>query len=362
MSRRNPAAIALAAGVLLSAVAEAEEPHLAIRTGLKCAQCHVNRTGGGGRNDFGNAWAQTQLPARRATVRNRALNDWIAVGLDLRVLVAATVSEASPRSEVAIQEAQIQLQAKLIANVLSLYVDQTLGPAPATAREVFGLWEGLPLEGYVKAGKFMLPYGWRLWDDEAFIRQQTGFTYRTPDIGLEVGVEPGPFSLFLALSNGNSLSAENDSEKQVTGSAQIVRRHFRVGGSFTHNSDVVSNRNLMGAFGGFNVGPLSVLGEVDRIANDLRDVGGGSPEPSDQFVAYLEGNYLATRGLNAKVTYGYHDPDRDTVEDQRIRMRFGVEWFPTAFVQLAGYYALLDDIPQVDTDLDRVSLELHLHF
>lgn len=339
-----------------------DEPYLALRTGLKCSQCHINRSGGGGRDDFGNAWAQTQLPANTAEVRGRALNDWVALGIDLRVFAAGAVSEADPRSEVAIQEAQIQIQARLIPNVLSFYVDQTLGPGSATPREVFGLWEGLPLDAYVKAGKFMLPYGWRLWDDNAYVRQETGFTYRTPEIGFEVGLEPGPISLFVAVSNGTTAAAENDSQKKLTTSGAYVHRYFRLGGSFSHNSDTSNRTNVAGAFGGFNIGPLAVLGEVDYIFNRLEDPTTGSTGPPNQFVAYVEGNLLATRGLNAKVTYGYHDPDRSVNENQRIRMRFGLEWFPISFVQLATFYTMLEDIPQVSTDVDVVSLELHLHF
>ncbi len=338
-----------------------EEPYLALRTGLKCAQCHVNRTGGGGRNDFGSAWAQMQLPRSTVGVKSRALNDWVALGLDLRVFAAATVAEATPRSEVAIQEAQIQIEARLIANVLSFYVDQTLGPDVATSREVFGLWEGLPLDAYVKAGKFMLPYGWRLWDDNAYIRHETGFTHRTPEIAVEVGLEPGPLSLFVAVTNGTTASVENDSQKQLTTSGAYIQRHFRLGGSSSHNSDATNKTDMAGAFGGFNVGPLAILGEVDYIFNRLKDPSSGTAPPN-QFVAYVERNLLATRGLNAKVTYGYHDPNRGVVEDQRIRMRFGLEWFPISFVQLSGFYTLLEDVPQVSTDVDVVSLELHLHF
>ncbi|UCD24629.1 MAG: hypothetical protein JSW51_01550 [Gemmatimonadota bacterium] len=355
-------AVFLAAGPAAATATGGEEPYLALRTGLKCSTCHVNRSGGGGRNDFGNAWAQTQLPARTAEVRSRALNDWVALGFDLRVFAATAVSETTPRSEVGIQEAQIQLEAKLIRDALSFYVDQTLGPGSATPREVFGLWHGLPLDTYVKAGKFMLPYGWRLWDDNAYIRQETGFTYRTPEIGVEVGLEPGPMSVFVALSNGTTASVENDSQKKLTTSAAYVHRQFRVGGSFAHNSDATTRTNTTGAFGGFNIGPLAVLGEVDYIFNELRDTTSGSTEPPNQFVGYVEGNLLATRGLNAKVTYGYHDPDRSVSENQRIRMRFGLEWFPISFVQLAAFYTMLEDVPEVETDIDVVSLELHLHF
>ena len=49
-------------------------------------------------------------------------------------------------------------------------------------------------------------------------------------------------------------------------------------------------------------------------------------------------------------------------EDQRIRMRFGLEAFPVSFAQVAAFYTLLEDVPQVTTDVDKVSIEFHLHF
>jgi hypothetical protein len=335
------------------------EPYLAVRTGLKCSQCHVNRSGGGGRNDFGSAWAQTTLPRRTVGVRSRSLNDWVAIGLDLRTVVSGTVSRSTPRTSIGVEEAQVQIQARLIPNRLSLYVDQGLGAGGegAAAREAFGLVEGLPLNGYAKAGRFMLPFGWRLWDDAAFIRELTGFTYRTPDQGLEIGIEPGAWSLFVALSNGNAGAAENDSEKQITSSVAYVQQRFRVGASAARNSGPGSRRAIVGGFGGFSVGPIVVLGEADWIFDAFE-----SGPDRDQFVAYVEGDVLATKGLNAKVTYGYHDRDLNTPEDQRIRMRFGLEAFPVSFVQLAAFYTVLDDVPQVTTDRDQVSLELHVHF
>ena len=46
------------------AVPTRAEPNFAARTGYSCAQCHVNRTGGGMRTAFGSVYAQTILPAR----------------------------------------------------------------------------------------------------------------------------------------------------------------------------------------------------------------------------------------------------------------------------------------------------------
>ena len=337
--------------------ARASEPYLALRTGLKCSQCHVNRTGGGGRSDFGSAWAQTVLPLRTVGIRSRAINDWISVGMDLRYIGRAKVTDATPRSELGFSEAQIQVEGKLIPDRLSFYIDEKLGPNGTDARELFVLVEQLPLNGYAKVGKFMLPFGWRLWDDDAFIRAQTGFQYQTPDQGVEVGFEPGPLSFSVALSNGNQGAVENDSEKQITSSAALIYRRFRFGGSVSHNSTSTSRRNVFGGFGGFNIGRLVVLGEADWVQDSFD----GAPDV-DQFVGYIEGDYLATKGVNAKVTYGFHDPNTDRPENQRIRMRFGLETFPVTFVQLSAFYTLLDDIPQATTDVDVVSIELHVHF
>ncbi len=347
------------AAMLVVSDASAEEPYLALRTGLKCSQCHVNKSGGGGRNDFGRAWAQTTLPVKAAPFRSRSLNDWVAIGVDLRMLASGTVTNATPRTSLGVDEAQIQIQAQLIQNRLSFYVDQGLGAGGegAAAREAFALIEGLPQGAYVKAGRFMLPFGWRIWDDKAFIRELTGFTYRTPDQGVEVGIEPGPLSLMLAVSNGNAGGAENDSDKQISSRASYVERHFRIGASASHNSAQGSERQIVGGFGGFSAGPVVVMGEADWIFDSFD----AAPD-KDQFVAYVEGNVLATKGVNAKVTYGYHDRDLDVPEDQRIRVRFGLEAFPISFVQLSAFYTVLDDIPQVTTDRDRVSLELHVHF
>ncbi len=366
MSRHTRAFAAIFATLLAMppSLAAAEEPYLALRTGLKCSACHVNRTGGGGRNDFGSAWAQTQLPTKALAFRSRAVTDWIGIGLDLRTKASAAVSETEPRTSLDINEAQVQLEARVIQNFLALYLDQTVGPDRALIREGFALVEGLPGNGYAKAGKFLLPYGLRLWDDDAFVRSITGFTYQSPDVGFELGFEPGPLALAIALSNGGSAGVDNNSQKQVTGSAALVFPKFRFGASAARNSAPGSQRSVFGGFAGVQLGPLGLLGEADAVFDSFD---GG--EDVDQFVGYIEGDLLLYRGVNFKVTYGYHDPRAEirgdvtgVPEDQRIRMRFGLETFPVSFVQLSAFYTLLDDVPQVTTDIDVVSLELHVHF
>src|SRR2546429_9013310 len=72
----------LTLAVLLAAGAHAE-PYLALTQGAKCSQCHVNPTGGGLRNAFGDVFSQTQLPARPIDTRTHIWAGQIARFLPL---------------------------------------------------------------------------------------------------------------------------------------------------------------------------------------------------------------------------------------------------------------------------------------
>jgi hypothetical protein len=335
----------------------AREPYLSIRTGLRCSQCHVNRTGGGGRNDFGSFYAQTRLPMGSTAFRERSLSRVLAVGVDLRTVASYMVNAATPRSSVSLLEANLQVEFRLIPDKLAVYVDETLGPAGAYTREGFALLHRLPLDGHLKVGQFFLPFGWRLVDDAEFIRQRTGFTYATPDQGVEVGIEPGPLSLFVAVSNGTQGAPETNTGKQVTGTAALSWRPLRIGTSASRNDGSAGRRDVIGGFGGVTAGRLTVLGELDFI----RDQPATGPVV-EQTVVYLEGNLLVRRGVNLKGTFGFLDPDRSIGENARNRARFGIEMFPRSFLQLSAFYVLLQDIPQATTDRDRLVIELHAFF
>src|SRR5690606_4643322 len=61
--RAWPIAVAVIGALLVCGSATAE-PYLAVQTGFKCRQCHVDPTGGGKRNVFGSAYALNELAAR----------------------------------------------------------------------------------------------------------------------------------------------------------------------------------------------------------------------------------------------------------------------------------------------------------
>ncbi len=349
--------LALLAAPATSVASAAREPYLALRTGLKCSACHTNVTGGGNRTRFGNIYAQTALPRQGGTVLSKALTDYLSIGWDLRAEASATFRESTPRTSLGIDVAQVYLAARLLNDRITLYIDETVGPDRATSREAFAMVRWLPGNGYAKVGKFLLPYGLRLQDDAEFIRARTGFTYFTPDQGVEVGLEPGPLSLSLALTNGEAGAAESNSGKQITSRAELVFRRGRIGASASQNYRIDSRLDVVGAFGGVSFGPLVLLGEVDYI-RDNPDVG----SELEQIATYAEVDWLVSRGVNLKITYGYLDPNLDGVDNQQIRARFGVEAFPVQFIRLAVFYTLLEDIPQATGDRDRASLEAQVHF
>jgi len=330
------------------------EPYIATRTGFKCGQCHVNRTGGGKRTDFGVVYAQTQLsmdllrPAEGASSFNGYLSESVSMGANFRsdhvVLFdyASREDDLGTTSSSEITEANLYFEIDLIPGSALLYIDQTLAPNSSN-RELFGLIENLPAHSYIKIGRMLLPYGLRLLDNDAFVRSKTGYTYSRQGVGVEVGLEPGPLALIANLT---------DDQLSVVGS--LVFRRVRLGGSIGR-SIRRSGDMTFGPFAGLNAGRFTLLGEVDLI----------DEQGIDQLAALAELNYLVRRGLNVKLTYEFFDRNRDVSNDRdgQERMTLGAEPFIAQFVQAGLFYRTNRFIPQnAAENQDQMILQFHLFF
>jgi hypothetical protein len=370
--QREWAAFGVSAIMLLATSGVRAEPYLAIQEGYKCSKCHVNMTGGGKRTDFGNIYVQTRLANKfldwrdlfdddeeidednpigadsRSSFFSGRLNDYIAIGGDLRMRYEQTETPGNPTQDVFNQQKQnIYLEINLIPEHVIFY--QTLAGG-GDAREIFGLvqWDSF----YVKAGEFFLPYGLRLLDDSAFTRAVTGFTYGTTDAGVEIGYEPDKWAIHVAATNGTGASLETNRSKRVTASVAYVRKGFRVGGSYTNNNDAQGvETEIYGFHGGAQLGRVGILAATD-IIDDSTD---------KEFVSIVELNLLLSRGNNLKFSYEYHDPS-DAIA-QNVRERFSLVWEPflNQFTQFRAGVRDNRGIPQSNVqNKTEYFLELHL--
>src|SRR5262249_17001011 len=122
------------------------------------------------------------------------LSEWASIGSDLRVDNTTIFQDHFDKNgnvpqnkafrrhvtsnEIAVNEFLGYGEVDLLPNYLLFYSDFNLNGG-ATNREAFGLIKNfLPYDTYVKAGRFFPTFGLRVWDDQAYIRSMTGFTFQ----------------------------------------------------------------------------------------------------------------------------------------------------------------------------------------
>ncbi|HEX4648086.1 MAG TPA: hypothetical protein VH111_04620 [Steroidobacteraceae bacterium] len=348
---------------LLLASAHAE-PYLALGQGAKCSQCHVNPTGGGLRNAFGDVFAQTQMPAGRfdtgADVWAGQITRFLAAGGDLRFDASAQQLAHTPTANgFQMQQTRIYLAASVIPDRLLVYADEQVAPGGALNREAWGLFWSADHTWYLKGGQMYLPFGLRLQDQSAFVKQATGINMTTPDQGVEVGWLKGHWDTQLAVSNGTAGGAATTSGKQASAQVAFVDAAWRLGAALNSNDAAASgSRRAAGLFGGLKTGPVVWLGEADLV--DDRSLGNGGVR---MLATLIEGDWALARGHNLKITGEYFDPNRRVSHDQRTRWSLLYELTPVQFVQLRAGVRYSDGIPQLASEHARLYfLELHGFF
>lgn len=323
------------------------EPYMAVRTGFKCSQCHLNQTGGAGRTEYGQAYTQYKLvmSQTQSLIRNTRsegmtsfdpkLNDAVTLGANFRTEQFMTQKEGSAPADNQhnISEASVYINVELVKNFLSFYVDQSMGLSSAsTNREMWMMVRNLPGKSYIKVGRTLLPYGLRIMDDNAFIRSASGYGYGTYDLAGEIGFEPGPFSVVGNLTNTRFSSI-----------GSVTYRNFRVGGSYAQNTEG-GKFSSYGPFIGANYGRFTIMTEFDVIEKASGD---STIKSAAQF---YELNFVPMQGTNLKTTYEYFDRNTKVANsrDGQSRMTFGAEVFPIQYLQVGLYYRVNQFIPQND--------------
>ncbi|CAM3660756.1 hypothetical protein [Roseateles saccharophilus] len=185
---------------------------------------------------------------------------------------------------------------------------------------------------YAKAGQFYLPYGWRLQDNLAFVRQLSGVSMAVPDKGLELGHEGSSFSAQLAYSKGPGQPGRRDGAP-AHGPARLAAAlgpRGRGDGAADFERGQPPGLGLLRRPGDR---PVAWLGELHLIGDD--GFAGGRRR---QLATLLEADWLLSRGHNLKLSSEFLDPGLHAAHDGKARYSLVYEYTPIAFVQLrAGY-------------------------
>ena len=338
------------------------EPYLAVQLGYKCNACHVNPTGGGLRNDFGVVVAKNVVPedtlGKDAPAWSGKVSDMIRLGGDLRASWSRTdIPNTHSQHLFSLDQVRLYADVAIIPDRLGVYIDEQVAPNAAQNLEAYVRY-GNPANGwYVKGGKFYLPFGWRLQDQTAFVREATGVSMTTPDNGLEIGYEKPNWSAQVDVSNG-AANAQSGTGHEVTGQVVYVQPIWRLGVAVSSTQAVAGNREVAGLFAGFRTGPVAWLGEADFIKDD------GFPGGARKTISALgEMDWNLAKGHNLKFTDEFRDPDRSVANDQQTRWSALYEYTPLPFVQLRAGFRRYRGIPQNDLQNHRLLFfELHGYF
>jgi len=347
------------------------EPYLAQRYGQKCMACHTNITGGGKRTAVGNGYALALSKSPATTSFTAALADQVSVGGNLRAdytyvdfdspesnAQGVAGNEIEDTSSFNVNAGNLYLEFGLTNDIL-FYLDQEVAPEGGRTREAIAIKKGvLGDNDYIKAGRFYLPFGHRLQDDSAFIREVTGFNFDNSDTGVEYGIDKNKLSFRFAVSNGTQGSGETNKDKQASTLLEWVDTKYRVGISASVNNGLnQTSRNAYALFGGLTLGKWAFLAEVDRIDDE------DATTKTNSLAGFIEANYLITQSTNLKFSYDFHDPDDSLDENERTRYSLLGETFLNQFSQLRYGVRRADGIPQNTLqNQTQVFTEYHIFF
>lgn len=349
--------------VSLSGVAHAI-PRYSARYEQKCALCHVNPTGGGMRNLYASQYLVPEEMAMKSP--KPAVLDGIdpqiaknlIIGTDFRTIHTASDLDTHLKNFFEMQ-GDIYLDFQM-DSTLSLYYDRGM----TTSYELFGLWQGLPLTGYVKVGRFVPAYGWKFDDHTMFVRSELGFMPPSnSDVGVELGMSPGRLDMQVAVVNGNRGST-SDNDRKVAGIANAVYRGHT--GPFGWAGGVdgywrpgdTEKFGTAGAFGYLTLWEWTWMAQVDWFREEPND----APHVTGLVTSH-ELSWLVYRGVDLLGTYDFFDPNWKEQTGAKKRWGGGVSVLATPFFGIEALYrkTTFDNGPALSgTDFWETVVQVHL--
>jgi hypothetical protein len=331
--------------VFAKAISVVSYPRLAAEQNAPCATCHVNPTGGGMRNEFGNysvAFNELCLPQTKHLVRDKykspRLSESVTIGFDSRHLVFED------------------------GNIFRMQTDAYLAVEPYHDL-VYQLrfWENGISESYallfldnknshIKVGRFQPTFGLRVADHTSFIRNRTGNGSNVYLDGLSIGSSIGGFNITTEFYNPNDhgmLVLHAYRPFAMSDISGIYGCSYRISEYINGSTGLFpDNRSL---FGGISYNRFTLLGEIDISGR------------SNDSLTFYSG--LTTRleyGLYFLTEYNFFDNNRDIADGVDEYLRFSLELYPLPFIELRPSYTFLTR--GYSGDRDEFFLQIHFGY
>ncbi len=337
-------------------------PRFSLQNSTPCQTCHINPSGGGMRNEFGNhavAFQELVLPPMKKLVEDRfkppRLGESVTVGFDLRYLVFddGEVFRMQTDAYAAIEPFR------------DFYYQLRLSDEQGIT-ENFGLLYFDEQRHYIKVGRFELSHGLKLEDHTAYVRSRTGdqphLYYDGLALGAKIGDGYAAVELFNPEDRGmivvHAYRPGFIPQLNLGWMAGFSGRFSEKGGDSDdepsdetdHSHDPAGpppdNRAV---FGGLSYDRFSLLGELD--------LAGRSP---DQLAFCAGFTARIEHGLYFLTEYNFYDGDRDIAAGVDEFVRLSLQVFPLPYVELRPAYTWYTRGP-LDGE-DDFYLQLHLGY
>lgn len=337
-------------------------PRYSARYGQRCGLCHVNPSGAGMRTAY---TSQQLVPEELAwghgtdslSLPSPQLSPRVSIGADFLELYVGSTHRANNLNFFQMQ-GDLYLVFQLDPKT-TLYFDRGM----SNSYELFGTAYVLPLTGYLKAGRFVPSYGWKFDDHTMYVRSELGLAPPlNSDVGIEIGLQPGPLDVQMGLVNG-SRGSTLDTDNSLAQSLNAIYRHdlagigAGIGTTGYHQRGPRVVFDVGGGYGYLTWNGLSWLAEADFART--------SPRPGPRTTAFVtshELSYAVRQGLELLGTYDFYDPDRHVKSGARTRWGGGVHVMPRPYLALGALYRKtnVDTGPAITGgDFDETVLQLH---
>jgi hypothetical protein len=236
-------------------------------------------------------------------------------------------------------QSALYLAAQLIDRVSLVYANDR-----GQTQEAFALIGGLPMEATLKVGRFRPAFGIEEEDHTTFTRDPLGFGTGSEETGAEISAAAGRYAGNLAVLNGSRGGGvfDDNAQKAVVYRGRYYADRFGLGVNGYLNNPGFGDgggkrRYLYGAFAHLRHGPLVLMGEYDRGANEYDTVGGENSRSKIEIAAgFAELSWRIVDRNTLKVKYERFDPDLEMAETARDRFGLGIESDVLPFTRLLG--------------------------